>query len=44
VTVGKVGMQQWALGYELDDSVLYAEQGPHTTEFQVKRTLTVTAK
>jgi len=35
-------MQQRALGYELDDIVLYAEQGPLTTEFQVKRTLTVT--
>ena len=41
VPVGKEGMQQRAFGYELDDIVLYAEQGRLTTEFQVKRTLTV---
>jgi hypothetical protein len=42
VAVTRVGMQQRALGYELDDIVLYAQQGPLSTEFQVKRTLSVT--
>ena len=42
VELAKVGMQQRALGYDLDDIVLYAESGPLTTEFQVKLTVTVT--
>jgi hypothetical protein len=42
VPVGRVGLQQRALGYVLDDIVLDAERGPLSTQFQVKRTLTVT--
>jgi hypothetical protein len=42
VELAKMGMQQRALGYDLDDIVLYAERGPLATEFQVKRTVTIT--
>jgi hypothetical protein len=42
VELAEVAMQQRALGYDLDDIVLHAERGPLATEFQVKRTVTVT--
>jgi hypothetical protein len=43
VPVVRVGLQQRALGYVLDDIVVHTERGPLSTQFQVKRTLTVTA-
>jgi hypothetical protein len=40
--VVRVGLQQRALGYVLDDIVVDAEEGQLCTQFQVKRTLGVT--
>jgi len=42
VPVASVGLQQRALGYVLDDIVVHAELGPLSTQFQVKRSVTIT--
>jgi hypothetical protein len=42
VPVARVGLQQRALGYVLDDIVVHAERGPVSTQFQVKRSVTIT--
>jgi hypothetical protein len=42
VRVARVGLQQRALGYVLDDIVVHAERGPVSTQFQVKRSVTIT--
>ncbi|MEU7618771.1 hypothetical protein AB0B27_22115 [Micromonospora rifamycinica] len=43
VPMVRLGLQQSARGHLLDDIVVYGEPGSVCTEFQVKRTLTVTA-
>jgi hypothetical protein len=42
VPAARVGLQQRALGYVLDDIVVHAERGPVSTQFQVKRSVTIT--
>ncbi|HCT76301.1 MAG TPA: hypothetical protein DGT23_06870 [Micromonosporaceae bacterium] len=44
VPVHRVGLQQRVRGYYLDDVVVFGEPGSTSTEFQIKRTLKVTAK
>jgi hypothetical protein len=41
VPVTRVGLQQRALGYVLDDIVVHAEPGPVSTQFQVKRSVNI---
>src|SRR5215218_9709078 len=42
VRVARVGLQQRASGYVLDDIVVHAERGPVSTQFQVKLSVTIT--
>jgi hypothetical protein len=42
VPVARVGLQQRALAYVLDDIVVHAESGPVSTQFQVKQSVTIT--
>jgi hypothetical protein len=42
VPATRIGLQQRAMGYDLDDIVVHAERGPVSTQFQVKRSVTIT--
>jgi hypothetical protein len=42
VPATRVGLQQRAMGYVLDDIVVHADRGPVSTQFQVKRSVTIT--
>jgi hypothetical protein len=42
VPATRVGLQQRAMGYVLDDIVVHADRGPVNTQFQVKLSVTIT--